>query len=75
MQMLAFLIGFNWAYRRARWAAENPPPFPPNYIITETRSTGVPPPPFARHAACPLYHHPNTRCRMCERLTSEGATA
>lgn len=44
MFWIGFLIGVNHAIRRARWAAANPPPFPPNYINPDY-STGVPPPP------------------------------
>ncbi len=70
MNLLGFAIGFHLASRIARRATENPPPFPPNYVIGPDHSTGVPPPPFARAKGCPCYHYPDTRCRMCEALVA-----
>ncbi len=69
---LGFSLGILWGLRRLKWAIENPPPYPPNYIITADHSTGVPPPPFPRHHACPLQHVQDSRCRLCERLIIEA---
>ena len=62
MNLLAYLIGFNWGLRRA--LRSTPPPYPPGYI-NPNWSTGVPPPPKPE----------DEKAHQCFTLASRAATA